>query len=517
MACRPCLNSTPPTPSSTTTGDEEATPATAPPSGLVEAAIVGVGASAPREAVWVTPTPLRALLTPRKESSFQAPRPLPREIPRAQGHETSAITEAAVGEKAAAAAPALQTLSRAVASPARGRSRSRAEVRRRLRRKSAPTAAFTTKDSSNARSATAPVAEALRLHGDLLTEFRRREEERGGDGWEGACHYAEQRATELYEDLVRLVLDLLPLANLESTREDMAGGYDVRLLRGQGVETPLAAAKARSRQRRGVTLTEDEEEAAKVAAVSEALERARSFSASGRARDALCAAIAVLASRREMCWLEAYDLETPARGYFAHALVEPRSVFRITLAGAARRPASLLLTKLLPVQEAFSIMDSGGPLVYAPKGDDKEEPREYALQELRPRADEWERNDRQPVQELVADERIKRLFREKESVLVIDAYVALAPREVARQEGLSAVVHAELVTLLERAKAEGRAVVFQAGGGDPTALAEKVYMRPAFVALGLRCGYLRWRPQAGASWARELPWKDRAVVGVLLP
>eukprot|EP00927_Polykrikos_kofoidii_P024865 TRINITY_DN22496_c0_g1_i1.p1 TRINITY_DN22496_c0_g1~~TRINITY_DN22496_c0_g1_i1.p1 ORF type:complete len:430 (-),score=46.14 TRINITY_DN22496_c0_g1_i1:367-1596(-) len=85
--------------------------------------------------------------------------------------------------------------------------------------------------------------------------------------------------------------------------------------------------------------------------------------AEGRTRIALCSVLACLCSRVEKAWLEEYDAELPVRGYFAHALVDPCSSFRVALGpGRRSRLASLLVTKDLTLAEAFSKMDHGGPV-----------------------------------------------------------------------------------------------------------------------------------------------------------
>eukprot|EP00438_Fugacium_kawagutii_P023462 Skav220958 [mRNA] locus=scaffold1928:125988:143386:+ [translate_table: standard] len=66
--------------------------------------------------------------------------------------------------------------------------------------------------------------------------------------------------------------------------------------------------------------------------------------ARGAKRDALCAVLAALCCRLQKNWLAAYDDEVPARGYFAHALVDPSSCFRVAMKpGATLRQAVVLV------------------------------------------------------------------------------------------------------------------------------------------------------------------------------
>jgi len=125
--------------------------------------------------------------------------------------------------------------------------------------------------------------------------------------------------------------------------------------------------------------------------------------------------------------------------------------------------------------------------------------------------------DRVPVQMLAPDRNLSELFRTKATVVMLDSYAALAPRKLMGEEGLSDIVRAELSALLSQAKAEGQAVIFQLGGSDPHALAEKIYLRPPFTDHGLSCGYMRWRPHATAPWAKELPPQDRPLIGLQMP
>mmetsp|Transcript_51245 Transcript_51245/g.149077 ORF Transcript_51245/g.149077 Transcript_51245/m.149077 type:complete len:360 (+) Transcript_51245:598-1677(+) len=258
------------------------------------------------------------------------------------------------------------------------------------------------------------------------------------------------------------------------------------------------------------------------------LERLRGEGATGLARDAFCALLAVMASRREMCWLEAHDGELPVRGYFAHALANPQATLRLgmaNMAAAGLRPASLLVTKLVPLRQALQLMDSGGPLKELPAealvGGKATEDFELGLQELEFSNDLGAYGtlpeERGLARDIAVLPAMKELLLSSRDVIVVDAYVSLAPRAIAAAQGLNQVVQAEFTQLLERAKAEGLGVVLQIGGNNPHMLARKVYMRPAFTQHGLRCGYLRWRATPQTAWGREQPWNQRVCIGVQLP
>jgi hypothetical protein len=160
-------------------------------------------------------------------------------------------------------------------------------------------------------------------------------------------------------------------------------------------------------------------------------------------------------------------------------------------------------------------MDSSGPLQYEPES--RKDRHEYAFQTLNPGHTRGSRNERQPTDEIKADDALKNLLCSEAPVLIVEAYVALAPREFSRAHNLSEIVRAELALLLRRAKAEGIGVVFQLGGSNPHKLADRAYLKRPFTDNGLRCGYIRWRPSASAPWGREQCWLDRCCLGLQLP
>eukprot|EP00929_Paragymnodinium_shiwhaense_P061938 TRINITY_DN30934_c0_g1_i1.p1 TRINITY_DN30934_c0_g1~~TRINITY_DN30934_c0_g1_i1.p1 ORF type:complete len:434 (+),score=123.11 TRINITY_DN30934_c0_g1_i1:71-1372(+) len=347
----------------------------------------------------------------------------------------------------------------------------------------------------------AAAAAALKLYEELLRAFTLKKQKRGADGgWSNACEQAETMVArpEMQQSLLAAATSLLTSAGAAPAAavETENGAYDVLELR-------------------GCNPFQDDDEKAESRTLEEQLACARSQGTQGLSRDALVAILAALASRREMCWLEAYDVETPARGYFAHALMDPASTLRVALSrpclgSLTARPVSLLVTTLGPLEDALAAMDSGGPLANAPRGCQDHPEREYAFQEVEGEA-------RQPLYTVAPDSDLTQLLRSREHVLAVETYAALAPRETSRQNGFNHIVRRELQLLLEEAKLRRRAVVFQLGGCDPHTLAEKVYLKPPFTLHGLRCGYLRWRPSPEASWAREPPAKDRACLGLQMP
>jgi len=350
--------------------------------------------------------------------------------------------------------------------------------------------------------------EAVRIHADVLGCYESSLEffgkaEKGEDVEEGpARELAEEQVASVYERLCELVMRLTRWTEHEQSEGKASDGevYDVAQFQG------ISPEKRRN---------------CKAASLSAKMQLARDTPGRrGRARDALCAVLATLASRREMVWLQAYDVEEPVRGYFAPALVSPTSVFRWSLRrspsspGAPPRPASLLVTHHLPLMKALWKMDQCGPLPFEPRTWCKENRgSQFALQELASAED----GDRQHVDDIRSDPRLHRLLRTKTPVVLLDAYVALAPRELSRQHGLGEIAREELRAVLRESKERGQAVVFQLGGEDPHLLAYKVYLKPFFMEWGLRCGYLRWRSSSKESWAKEKPYQGRAVLGLQLP
>jgi len=341
---------------------------------------------------------------------------------------------------------------------------------------------------------------ALQRHCRFLSTF---EENVSLHGEPRAREIAEEEVASMYDEFCEFVAKLMRWTEHEQSSNQKAGGvvYDVAQFRGRSMaENPSASSRDHDAD---VTLD---------------LMLARTESRRGCARDALCAVLATLSSRREMCWMHAYDVELPVRGYFAHALVDPTSLFRMSFKcdGSMIRPASLLVTHTLPLGEALQRMDQCGPLPFNPRVYCKEPGRQFALQEIM-RSEPGEDERRQPADTLKHEPELHKLLRTRTPIVLLDAYVALAPRGISKKCDLSPIVREELVNLLRESKEQGRAVVFQVGGDDPHLLAQKVYLQPFFSQYGLRCGYLRWRGSASEPWAKEKRWDGRACLGIQLP
>lgn len=357
---------------------------------------------------------------------------------------------------------------------------------------------------------------ALWIHSTILRNFRQdsrlylAQVDEDPDLSPQAREVAERQTERFYDKLVCAVRALVPWSRAEIVPNGKTtnGEYAVVQFRGR------APTKCK-RKPQNVDLIE--------ADMTELLKLARHESKHGCARDALCAALATLASRREMVWLDKYLSETPARGYFAHALVDPSATFRLAFSIHEQKPkpASLILTHFLPLAEALENMDSRGPLKFKhwPREWCQKRGRQFAFQDM-VKGEPLERDNRNTrvnARHLKPDPKLRELLRTKTPVLMLDSYVSLAPRVMARRHNLGDIIKEELVELLRSAKAQGRAVVFQVGGDEPHLLAEKVYLQPRFTEYGLRCGYLRCRPCPNCAWEREKEWGDRVLIGLQLP
>jgi len=184
------------------------------------------------------------------------------------------------------------------------------------------------------------------------------------------------------------------------------------------------------------------------------------------------------------------------------------------MGGGRCLPASLVLSRELSVADALGAMDGQGPLpsdVLQELADF-----EFVLQPLLP---EDSGQDRQPLQTLKPEPELGELLRGSlDPIVFLEAFAALAPRQLAGALGLRPVVQEELAALLRESRSKGRAVLFALGSDRPLELARKVYLRPAFVKLGVRCGYLRWRRRAAPQWAREsAKVEERICLGLSLP
>jgi hypothetical protein len=233
---------------------------------------------------------------------------------------------------------------------------------------------------------------------------------------------------------------------------------------------------------------------------------------------------------REVCRIRIY-------GYFAHYLSSSGNSIRLGLARgvSGHVPASIVITSQLPLWDAlhFHTDDKdGSPFKGSAKGKShrlednpwlKEPGRQFALQEANcevTQDDSWEswefHKARKPAKTLQPDEQLKKLLLSSEPVLLLDVVASLAPREVARSEGLTKIVKAEIKRVFKEAKSRGQAVLLELGSGEPHDLAKKVYL-PLGAEYGLRCGYIRWRASGDVPWAREGNWSDRGCVCLQMP
>jgi len=124
---------------------------------------------------------------------------------------------------------------------------------------------------------------------------------------------------------------------------------------------------------------------------------------------------------------------------------------------------------------------------------------------------------REEVKTIQADAKLRDLLRSRKKVVVLEVVAALAPRQVAKKQGLGEIVKAEIAKVMREAKSRGEAVVFCLGSDSPLTLAEKVYLRQPIGDYGLRCGYLRWRESAGVPWGREKEWDNRVCLCLQMP
>lgn len=334
------------------------------------------------------------------------------------------------------------------------------------------------------------VKTVLRIHSEILAELHKHVRLRDLD----RRRSAESKMTKQYDQLWDSVMVLLPWVLNERMMKRRANlrSYNVGQLYGL---KPSNTKKS----------------------LAQLLQHARGESKQGCARDALCAAFSTLASRSEMCWLEAYDREKPSRGWFAHSLLDPTAVFRVSLTSELQpRPVSLIITHQLPISAAFSTMDARGPFYDCTYNMCQKRGYEFAMQDIT-RAPPGVQESRLDPASLVAEPKLRKLLGTKTPVLLLSVYAALAPREHVRKHRLGDIIKAELLECLREAKKRGQAVVFQVGGDEPHVLAEKVYLQPHVKQFGLRIGYLRCRSSSWASWEREKPWKDRPLIGLQLP
>jgi len=346
------------------------------------------------------------------------------------------------------------------------------------------------------------VSEGIALHAALMQVLKSKMRCKGGSFMDG-CAAVEKATADMYYDLLRAFNRLLPLSNVGSPIEEDVGGQSRYLafeIQGEEVE---------NRKRRQLELSEE-------------LEILRSRGPGEKAKESLLAVLACLGSRKQMCWVETLGDEKPNRGAFAHALAEKDSTIRFACVdtGMHLTPASLLLLEKIPMRDALENFDSDGPLKEIPGKIGAKF--QFAFQELVDNdalgsEDGRIVDERIHFRELSANHRLGELIHNDMPVIVVSAFVALAPQEVASAEGLTKIVGAEFEKILIKAKAEGTAVILELGGNNAHMLAKKVYMRPTFSKHGLRCGYIRWRTGPKANWGKEQKADDRCCIALQLP
>jgi hypothetical protein len=356
-----------------------------------------------------------------------------------------------------------------------------------------------------------------------------------------ASRVTEGWVAERYEDMKSTLLGLLPhLGPMQSVEQ---GEQIYQAVEFVGRKPPHHIVK---------TSGEDdaEEDLAKVQ-----LEWLRS-EPRARAWEAACAVMSVISMRKEKTWIEANEttqsLEAQLKklplcrskrsarrkdairmilekecstgcGYFSNYLPRPTTTLRIAFIPGVPRPmpASLMITARLPLFEALQSLDADQPL----QGEAQSRKwcsaagRQFAFQLADLSIDERtnKRTNRVPVATLQPDPALRALLRSRKPAVLLEVVAALAPRDVARQQGLSEIVKAELAQLMQECKRRGEAVVLCLGGAEPHALAQKVYLRQPIGDYGLKCGYLRWRESADAPWARETSWSERSCLCLQMP
>jgi hypothetical protein len=397
------------------------------------------------------------------------------------------------------------------------------------------------------------VNEALRVFRDswldYMTDLHVKAKEE-----EAAEARAEKRSADKCPDFRKLVRALLPFAgeikNVASEKV-VGGSYDVVEFR-HGIDPPTHLAHYNKH--------------VKAKEWDDALEiQLDVFRASGehaRAWDALCALAAAMSSRKEKTWLDQNDVKQDIKyglkklglqkkprcaktkkiqtnaistmiegmsrlriyGYFAHYLAHSSHHMRLSLVRGADGlvPASFVITSHLPFWDAlhFHTEDKDSTPFKGSAKDDTwwhKVDTQVALQDINPDVTDNESpNARLSAKMLQSDPKLKELLLSPEPVVLLDVVASLAPRELARSEGVSDVVKAEIERVFSEAKSRGQAVLFELGSAEPHDLAKKVYLKVA-AKYGLRCGYLRWRECSEMPWAREGPWDDRGCIGLQMP
>jgi hypothetical protein len=414
------------------------------------------------------------------------------------------------------------------------------------------------------------VFEAIRLFKEHFLPYltdkyvHEKEEEMADEG-------AEKRGRDKCNELRKAFAALLPSAGQMEYVIDSSvasGGYDVVQIRGQEPPTHL------DYYNKMVEKNEWDD------ALEAQLDLFRCQGPQARVWDGLLALAAVMGSRKEKNWLDQNDCKVDVEeglkklgmfkdedlkrlrrsakgmkwrqnavrgivreilrvriyGYFAHYLASSKHHLRLAVArnscvsGQQQHiPAAIVITSELPLWDAlhFHTEDrNGSPFHGAARGKSyrlednawlKEPGRQFAFQEANVDVDfhDFVRS-RKLAKDLEPNAQLKRMLLSSEPVLLLDVVASLAPRDLARSEGLSVIVKAEIKRVFAEAKTRRQAVVLELGSGEPHDLAKKVYL-PLGAEYGLRCGYLRWRDSSEKPWSREGVWEDRGCICQQMP
>jgi hypothetical protein len=399
------------------------------------------------------------------------------------------------------------------------------------------------------------VDEAMRIHNEAWTAYALERDRGTGDGEERedrACGVREKVVAETYEELKTILLDLLPWMG---TMQENANGRNYHAVECIGLKPPQHLEEGQihwtllgARLAKGLPASEK-----LLGARLACMRRNPKF----RALEAICAMMATISGRKEKSFLELFgtreDIEDSikkkpgcktkgsvrrkeeilkflekeshyGRGYFAHYTVKTHATIRITLAPGVPKatPASVLITERVPL---FNVLgsendeDGDAPL----RGQAKswkwctQPGREFAFQVANFNTEEKDRNCRVAGRDLQPDPELKALILSRKPVVYLEVIASLAPKDVAKQQGHSAIVKAELEMVMREAKSRGEAVVLCLGSDSPHTLAEKVYVREPISNYGLQCGYMRWRASPHVPWAREQKWDGRTCLCLQMP
>lgn len=401
---------------------------------------------------------------------------------------------------------------------------------------------------------------AMKIFKDVWLEFVFEYDRGNADGDERderADTYLETVVAEKYDELRAIMINLLPW--VPPLRPNATGDYSV--LEFDGYQPPPHLRKGAVNWRLLAAQSPNGEPAMeKVLGASLACwRRDPKF----RALEAFCAMTAILSNRKEKSFLEAFatraelDLamkklqktgvkvqsKTSARrkheirvwletqqhpcgfGYFAHFLVKSHASMRVAFKSGvpASIPVSVIAVERITLFDSLASDDTGdGSFVGAAKSFEwcSQEGTQFAFQAgmlgVQDR-DLESRKIREAPEALQPNPELRALLLSRKPIVCLEVVAALAPRDVARSEGLSAIVVAELAQLMRDAKNRGEAVMFCLGSDAPHTLAEKVYLRKPIGDHGLTCGYFRWRKSADLPWAREAHWSDRPCHCLQMP